>query len=153
MPPGVVAPGGHVGEQLSERLTHIERAIERVTHAMPSGLIDRMQAMERAFEAKITESMQSWGSIGERLQGLERSLTAHRADVAQLQASGAQVQNVLSERAQAMERAIEAWRHEAAASSTRVPNVLLDRLEALEGTLVAWRQEGYAFPAAEDPGA
>jgi hypothetical protein len=134
--------GGVLNAQLAERLQRLEKAIEGVTSAMPAGLIDRMQAMERSFEAKITESMRAWGPIGERLQGLERSLTAQRAEVAQLQASGVQAQNVLNERAQAMERAIEGWRQESAAASARMPGPLMERLGALENTLVAWRQEG-----------
>jgi hypothetical protein len=134
--------GGTLNGPLGERMQRLEKAIESVTHAMPSGLIDRMQAMESSFEAKITEGVRTWGSIGERLQGMERSLTAHRAEVAHLQASGAQVQNVLSERAQAMERAIESWRQESAAASSRVPGPLMERLSNLENTLVAWREEG-----------
>lgn len=128
--------------QLGDRLQRLEKSIEGVTHAMPSGLIDRMQAMETSFETKISEGTRTWGTIGERLQGLERSLQAHRAEVAHLQASTAQVHNVLNERAQGMERTIDTWRQESAAASARVPAPLLDRLSALETMLTGWRDEG-----------
>ena len=137
---------------LVERLQRLEKAIESVTHAMPSGLIDRMQAMETSFEAKISESMRMWGTIGERLQGMERSLTAHRAEVAHLQTSNAQVQNVLNERAQDMERAIASWRQESAAASSGIPGPLMERLGALETLLVAWNEDGGTGGGGDVPG-
>ena len=124
--------GGTLNGPLGERLQRLEKAIESVTHARPSGLIDRMQAMESSFEGKITEGVRTWGSIGERLQGLERSISTHHAEVAHLQASSAQ----------AMERAIDSWRQESATASSRVPGPLMERLSNLENMLGSWREEG-----------
>ena len=144
--------GGQFNNQVAERLLRLEKSVEGVTNAMPEGLVDRMQSMERSFEGKITEGMRTWGSIGERLQGLERSLTAHRAEVAHLQTTSAQVQTLLNERGQAMDRAIEGWRQDSAAAATRVPGPLLERLGALESTLAAWRDQSMTLASTGEGG-
>lgn len=121
-----LSQGGLVSGPLNERMLRLEKAIESVTHAMPAGLIDRMQAMENSFESKITESTRSWGPIGERLQGLERSLTAYRGEIAQLQATSAQIQG-----------AVQGWQQD----TNRVPGPLMERFGELESILLSWREE------------
>ena len=133
--------GGTLNGQLGERLQRLEKAIESVTHAMPAGLIDRMQAMESSFEAKITEGVRTWGSIGERLQDVERSVESWRQDSA---AASQRVPGPLMERLSALENTLVAWREEGGGvtgSGGEVPAVMFERLQALEHALMSTREE------------
>jgi Clp amino terminal domain, pathogenicity island component len=132
------ASGGVLNGQLGERLQRLEKAIESVTHAMPSGLIDRMQAMEKSFEAKITESMRNWGPIGERLQGLERVIEHWRKDSS---AASAHIPGPLMERLSNLENTLIAWREEGGVvtGSSEVPAVLFERMQALEHAVAELR--------------
>ena len=133
--------GGTLNGQLGERLQRLEKAIESVTHAMPSGLIDRMQAMEKSFEGKVTEGVRTWGAIGERLQGLEFSIESWQQESI---AASQRVPGPLMERLSALENTLLAWREEGGVVTDgggEIPAVMFERLQALEQALLSAREE------------
>ncbi len=142
--------GGALNGQLGERFQRLEKAIESVTHAMPSGLIDRMQAMEKSFESKITESVRTWGSIGERLEGLELSIEGWRQESS---AAASRVPGPLMERLSNLENMLGAWREESGIVTTgggEVPGVMFERLQALEQAVLSTREDSARLARAND---
>jgi tetratricopeptide (TPR) repeat protein len=118
---------------LVSRLDRLQAQLEGMSRAMPAGFVERMEAMEKSFEARIAEGIKSFGGIGERLSGFERALSAQRAELAHAQSAlSAQIKESNVTQLQQLREQTAAHMQQLLSQSPKLPGNMAERLENIE---------------------